>query len=129
MIICLFGQRYREGADLKEEARIGGELLGELQRMPGFISYHGYTAEDGEVLGVIRFESREALEAWRDNPIHQAVWDRANEFYEEFWIQNADSYREYTWAHGERRDGDLRQRFRAENVSASYRPETVSRSA
>jgi heme-degrading monooxygenase HmoA len=120
MVICLFGQRYREGADLAEEARLGGELLRELQKSPGFISYHGYTAEDGEVLGVIRFRSREALEEWRDNAVHQAVWDRAVEFYEEFWIQNGETYREYVWADGVRRDQDLTERFRAESAQASY---------
>jgi heme-degrading monooxygenase HmoA len=121
MVICLFGQRYREDADLREEARLGGELLRELQKLPGFISYHGYTAEDGEVLGVIRFESREALEEWRNNPVHQAVWGRAIEFYEEFWIQNSETYREYVWADGARHDQDLTDRFRAENAQASYR--------
>jgi hypothetical protein len=55
MVICLFGQRYRPGADPEEEARLGAELLRELERLPGFISYHSYVAEDGEVLGVIRF--------------------------------------------------------------------------
>ena len=120
MVICLFGQRYRDGADLEEEARLGAELLRELQKLPGFISYHGYNAEDGEVLGVIRFESREALEEWRENEIHQAVWNRAIEFYEEFWIQNGETYREYVWAGGERHDQDLTDRFRAEKAQASY---------
>ena len=118
MVICLFGQRYCEGADIKEEERLGAELMRELEKMPGFISYHGYTAEDGEVLGVIRFESREALQEWRESPIHQAVWDRAIEFYEEFWIQNGETYREYTWAEGKRRDEDLTERFRAEATRA-----------
>jgi heme-degrading monooxygenase HmoA len=121
MVICLFGQRYRDGADLAEEARVGGELLHELRKMSGFISYHGYTAEDGEVLGVIRFQSRDALEEWRNNAIHRAVWDRAIEFYEEFWIQNGETYREYVWANGARHDQDLTERFRAESAQPSYR--------
>jgi heme-degrading monooxygenase HmoA len=121
MVICLFGQRYRDGADREEEARLGGELLRELQKMRGFISYHGYTADDGEALGVIRFESREALEDWRHNELHQAAWSRAVEFYEEFWIQDGETYREYVWADGERHDHDLTGRFRTEKAQASYR--------
>ena len=120
MVICLFGQRYRDGADLEEEARLAAELLRELQKLPGFISYHLYNAEDGEVLGVIRFGSRDALEQWRDNEVHQAVWNRAIEFYDEFWIQNGETYREYVWAEGERHDQDLTARFRAEKARASY---------
>jgi heme-degrading monooxygenase HmoA len=120
MVICLFGQRYRKGADLAEEARLGGELLQELQKLPGFVSYHGYTAADGEVLGVIRFETREALEQWRNNPVHRAVWSRAIDFYEEFWIQNGETYREYVWADGARHDRDLIERFRADRAAGSY---------
>ena len=51
-----------------------------LYAMPGFIGYHVYTSEDGEELGVIRFETREALDAWRDDPTHRAAWRRATEF-------------------------------------------------
>ena len=127
MVICLFGQRYRPGADLEEEARLGAELLRELERLPGFISYHSYVAEDGEVLGVIRFESREALDDWRDNEIHRAVWNRAAEFYEEFWIQNGDTYREYRWAEGKRHDENLTERFRSERAQPSYRPGIATR--
>jgi heme-degrading monooxygenase HmoA len=112
MVICLFGQRYREGADRAEERRIGEELLAELSLIPGFIAYHSYRAEDGEVLGVIRFETREALEAWRDNLLHRSTWPRATEFYEEFWIQNCDTYRDYLWKDGRRVPQDLAGRFR-----------------
>lgn len=113
MVTCLFGQRFREDADQEEEERISAELMRELYEMPGFVSYHEYRARDGELLGVIRFESREALDAWRNHPVHQAVWDRAGEFYEEFWIQNSETFREYVWADGQRREGDLTGRFRA----------------
>jgi heme-degrading monooxygenase HmoA len=112
MVICLFGQRYREDADLAEERRIGEELLAELSLIPGFIAYHVYRAEDGEVLGVIRFETREALEAWRDNLLHRSTWPRATEFYAEFWIQNCDTYRDYLWKDGRRVPHDLAGRFR-----------------
>ena len=122
MVICLFGQRYREGADLPEEARITSELLGALRRIPGFVAYNLYTAEDGEALGVIRFESREALEAWRNDRAHRAVWKRASEFYEEFWIQNCETYREYFWREGARRADDVAERFRSSrmNLAATF---------
>jgi heme-degrading monooxygenase HmoA len=116
VIICLFGQRYRNGADTKEEERLSDELMRELTRMAGFISYHSYRADDGELLGVIRFESREALDAWRNHPAHQAVWSRADEFYDEFWIQNVETFREYVWAGGKRREEDMSERFRESGV-------------
>jgi hypothetical protein len=57
VIICLFGQRYQDGADREKEAEIGTMLLDKLRLMEGFVSYHMYTAYNGEVLGVIRFDT------------------------------------------------------------------------
>jgi heme-degrading monooxygenase HmoA len=127
MVTCLFGQRYLPGADLVEEARIGAELLRELEQLDGFVSYHSYTSEDGEVLGVIRFDSRDALERWRDHPAHRATWSRAKEFYAEFWIQDSETYREYRWSDGLRHNEELRERFRSTGAhGVAYRPSAAA---
>ncbi len=42
--------------------------------VPGFLGEDDYRNEaDGSMLGVLRFESEEALAAWRDHPSHGAV--------------------------------------------------------
>jgi heme-degrading monooxygenase HmoA len=102
MVIALFGGSYRPGADLDELNRITTGLLPSLEDIPGFISYNFYTADDGEDLAVVRFDSRDAIEAWRKDPTHRAIWHRMTEFYSEFWVQSADAYRELLWADGER---------------------------
>jgi heme-degrading monooxygenase HmoA len=107
MVICLFGEHYQPDADKDELNRLATQLLGVLQAMPGFISYNFYTAENGEGLGLVRFTSRAALEAWRDDPTHRATWERATEFYQQFWIQDCETYREYIWEDGRRHDADL----------------------
>lgn len=115
MVICLFGTRYKQDWDRELEARLNAVLMKELRKVDGFISYHLYTAEDGEVLGVIRFDTRDALEAWRDNSTHRSVWPSAPEFYDYFWIQNAETYREYGWKPAAGRTGeDMRERFRSD---------------
>src|SRR3989442_8384281 len=38
--------------------------------MPGFISFNSYVSDDDEELLVARFDSLEALEAWRTDPEH-----------------------------------------------------------
>ena len=99
MIVCLMGATYREGLDAEAERELDGMnemLYAELRSIPGYLSFHMYTG-DREVLGVLRFATREALEAWRDHPVHRSVWRRAPEYYERFWIQNSDVYREYEW--------------------------------
>ena len=89
-------------------------LLAKARSVPGFIGYHLYTSEDGEELGVIRFKTRAALDAWRDDPAHRAAWQRAREFYTEFWVQNCETFRDYLWRDGQHVDEDLAERFRSE---------------
>lgn len=125
MIICLFGQRYKDDANREKEAQIGTMLLDQLSRMEGFVSYHMYTADDGEVLGVIRFDSKEALEAWRDDSLHRSIWHHAPSFYEYFWIQNTETYREYVWTPGGRTGEDMRERFRSESANLYSGVESV----
>jgi quinol monooxygenase YgiN len=112
VVICFFGTRYRPDADREAEARLMDELFEELRTVPGVISYHAYRAEDGEEVGLIRFESRQALRAWRDNPRHQSVWPRADEFFESFFIQNCETFAEYSWERGIRSEADLAPAFR-----------------
>ena len=102
MVLALFGGTYREGADLAELNRITTGLLPSLQAIPGFISYNFYTADEGEDLAVVRFASRAAIEAWRNDLTHRAIWERMKEFYSEFWVQSADAYRELLWTEGDR---------------------------
>lgn len=114
MVICLYGLRGRSDADSEAEEELFAELLAEARSQPGFVGYHLYTGDGGEELGVIRFETREALDAWRDNPAHRAAWRRASEFYTEFWVQSCEAFREYCWRDGRHVDEDLVARFRSE---------------
>ena len=114
MVICLYGLRQRQVADQEAEADLFAELLAMARAKPGFIGYHVYGSEDGEELGVIRFETREALDSWRDDPSHREAWERATEFYAEFWVQNCETFREYLWRDGRHVDGSLAARFRSE---------------
>jgi heme-degrading monooxygenase HmoA len=117
MVICLYGLRARGDADRQAEAQLFDELLAKARSQPGFIGYHVYTSEDGEELGLIRFETSEDLEAWRHDPTHQAAWGRASAFYTEFWVQNCETFREYRWRDGQHIDEDLTARFRSDQAN------------
>lgn len=115
MVICLFGSTYVPDHDVALESSLDQILLPELRKIDGFVSFHMYRAEDGEVLGVVRFDNRRALESWRNDLTHRRVWEHAPTLYEHFWIQNCDTYREYGWARAAGRTGeDLRTRFAAD---------------
>ena len=117
MVITLFGAtRIRSGAE-EREARLYDKVSAIAKSMPGFISSKYYTAQDGEEVGIIRFDSRESLDAWAHDTNHLAAQAVATEIYEYFWIQDAETYREYTWTDGVHADGDLTHLF-SERTSA-----------
>src|SRR5262245_65276415 len=111
MVLTVFGTTWREGADLEREAQLARQLAKVASRKPGFISYKSYVASDGEEIGIIRFESREALKGWRDDPTHRGAWEEAPDYYHEFWVQNCETFDDYVWTDGVHVDGDQSDRF------------------
>ena len=111
MVLCVFGITWKEGADMEREAALARRMAETVSRRPGFISYKSYAAADGDRIGIIRFESREALKAWRDDPAHRGAWKEAPSFYHEFWVQNCEVFDDYVWIDGVHHDRDQRDRF------------------
>jgi heme-degrading monooxygenase HmoA len=111
MILTVFGTTWRVGADLAREARLSRRMAEIVSQRPGFISYKSYVAPDGEQIGIIRFESRAALKAWRDDVAHRGAWQEAPSFYHEFWVQNCETFDDYVWVDGVHVDRDQRDRF------------------
>jgi heme-degrading monooxygenase HmoA len=120
MVITVFGVTWKEGADLDRELELSRRMAEVVSRRPGFISYKSYVAADGDEIGIIRFESREALKAWRNDVAHQSAWKEAPQFYHEFWVQNCEVFEDYVWVDGVHQDCDQRDRFQmtAEQVVA-----------
>lgn len=87
MIITVFRARAREGLDAAtlEQLETAGARMEELAAMqPGFISYKDFTAEDGESVTVVEFDTLENVARWHQHPEHRAVqeWARAAVFSE-----------------------------------------------
>ncbi len=104
MVVILFEIEERpevEGPEYKAASKRMNELV---RSMPGFISSEDYTGEDGKELSIVRFESLEALEAWRKHPEHLRTQKRGrDEFYESYHVQVLAPVREYTFKRGEGR--------------------------
>jgi heme-degrading monooxygenase HmoA len=91
VIVVMFSYVMREGATRPRRSRTD-RMWSIVSAMPGFISYKAYTAEDGERIAVVRFESREALEAWRTHPEHRATQERARrEWFDTYWVQASEN--------------------------------------
>jgi len=112
MIVSLFGDTQVRPGKEEQEARLVDRLEPILRGMPGFISSKYYTAEDGEVVGIIRFETRAQLESFVHEGNHGRMQASANEFYASFWVQSAEVYNEYLWQDGEKITYDMTSYFR-----------------
>src|SRR5438874_6043807 len=70
MVVVVFKIQHRPELPVAEYDKAGARMLDLVSQMPGFLGMDYAEIEGGELL-VVRFESHEALEAWRTHPEHQ----------------------------------------------------------
>ena len=100
----MFRSRYREGYDRQEYERRSLRMDEIVNAMPGFLGGKTYSAEDGEDITVLRFDSLASLDEWRNQPEHLETQRRAREdFYEYYWVHVTETVREYEFTDGQRR--------------------------
>jgi heme-degrading monooxygenase HmoA len=111
MIVVLFSATPRGDLDLEDYRRASARMRELVATVPGFISYNSYRAEDGETVAIVRFDSEEALDAWRFHPEHREAQDKGRHcYYQEYWVQVCSTLREYRFS-GTGREQDLRTLF------------------
>jgi heme-degrading monooxygenase HmoA len=72
-----------------------------VETIPGFISIKGFTAEDGEEIDIVRFESEQALEAWRNQLEHRIVQALGRTaLYDYYHVEAWCVFREYEFTLG-----------------------------
>ncbi len=65
-------------------------------------------------MAVVRFDSLEALDAWRIQPEHLEAQEKDRALWSErYWIQVSSTVREYQWTRGVDYRDDLRAKFSA----------------
>jgi heme-degrading monooxygenase HmoA len=97
MVIALFEFRLRADIDVAEWEQTFERMVGLASEMPGLISIDGYDSPDGMRLAVVRYESDEALQAWKNHPEHAQAQARGREaFFDAYRVTVASSIlREY----------------------------------
>jgi antibiotic biosynthesis monooxygenase (ABM) superfamily enzyme len=112
MVITVFGDTVLKPGKERAEAKLVEQLDPIARAMPGFISNNAYVGEDGEEIGIIRFDSRKSLDEWMTQSLHaESQKQMADQIYERLWVQTAETYREYTWENGKHIDRDLTHLF------------------
>lgn len=94
MVVIIFRSRLR--GDVPADMEPLGQRMYQLATgMPGFLSYQEFTAQDGENVAIVEFESAETLQSWRDHPEHRAAQQRGREaYYAEYRVQVCSVIRE-----------------------------------
>lgn len=98
-VVTVFRSRLRPDANTPDDAADGGptytelaaEILAIARSMPGYVEYKVFTAEDGERVALVTFDSPASQKAWREHPRHQAAQRRGRDrYYAEYSIQVSD---------------------------------------
>jgi heme-degrading monooxygenase HmoA len=100
MVLALFAFRVRP--EVQAEFHQSVERMVELVRhIPGFISMDLFSSQDGRTLALPRFESEEALLAWRNHPEHLAAQTKGKEaYFTDYWIDVCSVIRSYDFHRG-----------------------------
>ncbi|MBV8385605.1 MAG: antibiotic biosynthesis monooxygenase [Acidimicrobiia bacterium] len=96
-VLTVFRSRLRE--DNVDEYRQTAKRMEELARaMPGLLEFKTYTAEDGERVSVIIFDTPEHHAAWRTHPAHREAQRQGRDsFYAAYDITVAPVDHRRTW--------------------------------
>ena len=94
-VVVVFRIALRPDLDAQEYERVGTRMVELVGAMPGFLGMDYAPVEGGELL-VARFESHEALRAWREHPEHLEAQRRGREeFFASYRIEVCDEARSY----------------------------------
>ena len=97
MVVIIFRTRLRPGCESEIEA-IGMRMYELASAMQGFVSYKEYSAEDGESVAIVEFESYETLGVWRRHPEHIAAQEAGRaHFFEDYRVSVCEVSRDYSW--------------------------------
>jgi heme-degrading monooxygenase HmoA len=95
MVITIFRSRLRLES-VHEYQPLAARMLELAQSMPGFHSFKTFTADDGERVSIIEFDSLPQLDAWRDHREHKKAQELGRtKFYAEYKIHVCTTIRNY----------------------------------
>ena len=99
MMVTVFRSRVRP-ENIDEYQKLSAKMSELARSMPGYLSHKGFTAEDGERVAIVEFESEETHRAWAELPAHRKAQQLGRErFYSEFSIHVCQALRSSVFKH------------------------------
>jgi heme-degrading monooxygenase HmoA len=102
MVVVLIETLLRKGIDEAAYRAASERMHALFEGFPGLISATDLPrGPDGCDVSLVRFESLEALAAWRDHPTHREVQILGRElFYQRYRVEVLERVRAYSFEHG-----------------------------
>jgi heme-degrading monooxygenase HmoA len=98
MVVVVFKITHRPDMPRDDYEQTGNRMVELVQSMPGFLGMDYAATDDGELL-IVRFESHDALAAWKNEPEHRAAQERGRrEFFARYQIEVCDLVRAYEFS-------------------------------
>lgn len=101
MIVTVFRSRLNpqldngSAQDENDYSQMASRMNELAKTMPGYISHKSFSADDGERVTIVEFESMEGQKEWRRNAEHaQAMRAGKERFYSEYKIQVCEVIRQ-----------------------------------
>jgi heme-degrading monooxygenase HmoA len=96
-VVTVFRSRRRAGTD-DEYGSLAAAMLAAAREQPGFVDFASFESPGGERVSLVTFASREAHEAWRNDPSHRAAQERGRrDLYEWYSIQVSECTSSNRW--------------------------------
>lgn len=103
-VLTVFRSRLRPDADTLGYPELADEMELRARAMPGFVDFKTFTADDGERLSIVVFDSIDNHDRWRADPAHRAAQRRGREeFYTDYHIVVGTVLREHIFTGADRR--------------------------
>lgn len=97
MVVVVFKITHRPDLPTSDYEKAAGRMVQLVTALPGFLGMD-YAATDGGELLIARFESHEALDAWRNDPEHREAQEKGRStFFSHYRIEVCDEVRSYEY--------------------------------
>jgi len=88
MVIVVFRANVKLQADATKLQTLFEKMVALVSKMPGFLSIKDFSAQDGETLALVEFDSLASVDAWKVHPEHLVAQRRGREeFFADYRIQ------------------------------------------
>jgi heme-degrading monooxygenase HmoA len=79
MVIVVFRTHVKPQADVEGLKILFEKMVALVSKMPGFLSIKDFSAQDGESLALVEFDSLASVDAWKAHPEHLVAQRRGRE--------------------------------------------------